>query len=157
MNRSAAILSILVFLATPWAAGCTTYIQTQPYATEVATSTQQRASSPFAAVPLLGELTRTVVYGEIWERSQLSKRDRSLITIAALQALYRDQLRGHLNRGLENGLTQEEIQEVIVHVSFYTGWPTGVNASRMAGDVFRERDLPASPPASPWVESGDSQ
>ena len=90
---------------------------------------------------MLGELTSTVVYGEIWERSQLSKRDRSLVTIAALQALYRDQLRGHLNRGLENGLTQEEIQEVIVHVSFYTGWPTGVNASRMAGEVFRERGL----------------
>ena len=157
MDRSAAILSILAFLATPWAAGCTADGQTQPDAAGVATSTQQRAGSPFAAVPLLGELTSTVVYGEIWERSQLSKRDRSLITIAALQALYRDQLRGHLNRGLENGLTQEEIQEVIVHVSFYTGWPTGVNASRMAGEVFQERGLPASPPASPWVESRDSQ
>jgi len=156
MNRSAAILSILTFLATPWATGCTTDGQTEPDATEVATSTQQQAGSTFA-VPLLRELTRTVVYGEIWERSQLSKRDRSLITIAAQQALYRDSLQTHLNLGLENGLTQEEIQEVIVHVSFYAGLPTGFFAARMAGEVFLERGLPASPPASPWVESGDSQ
>ena len=81
--------------------GCTADGQTPPGATEVATSTQQPAGSPFAAVPLLGELTSTVVYGEIWERSQLSKRDRSLVTIALFRALYRDQLRGHLNRGLE--------------------------------------------------------
>ena len=157
MSRSTVIFLILVFLTAPWTAGCTAGGQTPSGAPDVATSTQPQADSPLAAVPLLGELTRTVVYGEIWERPQLSKRDRSLITIAALQALYRDQLRGHINRGLENGLTQEEIQEVIVHVSFYTGWPTGVNASRMAGEVFRERGLPASSPASTWVESGDPQ
>ena len=157
MKRSVAILSVLAFLATPWVSGCAADGQTSPGAAEIATSTQQPAGGTFAAVPLLGELTNSVVYGEIWERPQLSKRDRSLITIAALQALSRDQLQGHLNRGLENGLTQEEIQEVIVHVSFYTGWPGGVNASRMAGDVFRERGLPASPPASPWVEPSETQ
>ena len=154
MNRTAAFLSIL---AVVWVAGCTADGQTPPDTAEVAPSTPPPTGGTFAAVPLLGELTSTVVYGEIWERPQLSKRDRSLVTIAALQALYRDQLRGHINRGLENGLTQEEIQEVIVHVSFYTGWPTGVNASRMAGEVFRERGLPASQPAAPWVESSDAQ
>ena len=156
MKRSTALLSILAFLATPWVAGCAADGQTPTNATEEATPTPRPAVGTFDAVPLLGELTTSVVYGEVWERPQLSKRDRSLVTIAALQALYRDQLRGHINRGLENGLTQEEIQEVILHVSFYMGWPTGVNASRMAGEIFQERGLPFSPPASPWVESGDS-
>jgi 4-carboxymuconolactone decarboxylase len=81
-----------------------------------------------------------VLFGDIWERSVLSKRDRSLITIAALTVLYRtDQLQGHIARGLDNGLTEEEIIEAVTQMAFYGGWPTGVNAARVARLVFAER------------------
>ena len=95
----------------------------------------------YAGSPYLGELRNSLVYGEIWERPQLSKRDRSLITIAVLQALTREELTIHIPRGLDNGLTPEEISEIILHVTFYTGWPTGVKASTIAASVFEERGL----------------
>ena len=63
-------------------------------------------------VPKLIDLSESVLYGDVWERPGLSKRDRSLITVAALVALYRgDQLRGHIERALANGVTREEIGE----------------------------------------------
>jgi 4-carboxymuconolactone decarboxylase len=78
----------------------------------------------------------------IWSRPGLSPRDRSMITIAVAQAaLASDQLRGHLGRALNNGLTPEEITEVITHVTLYAGWPTGVNAANIAGEVFTERNV----------------
>ncbi len=90
--------------------------------------------------PKLAELTADVVFGDIWEREALSKRDRSLITVAVLTALYRtDQLRGHIGRALDNGVTKEEIAEVIVHMAFYAGWPTAANAVRVAQEVYAER------------------
>ena len=96
-----------------------------------------------AVAPKLADLTETVLFGDVWERAQLSKRDRSLITVAVLTALYRtDQLRGHIGRALDNGVTREEIGEAITHVAFYAGWPTGVNAAQVAGQVFAERGQP---------------
>ena len=90
--------------------------------------------------PKLAELSENVLFGDVWERPQLSKRDRSLITITSLIALYRtDQLRGHLNRALENGVTKEEIGEVITHMAFYSGWPTAANAVKVANEVFESR------------------
>jgi 4-carboxymuconolactone decarboxylase len=87
--------------------------------------------------PRLIELTESVVYGDIWERPGLSKRDRSLITVAALVAMYRgDQLSGHLERALANGVTREEIGEVITHMAFYAGWPCAMTAGRIARQVF---------------------
>jgi 4-carboxymuconolactone decarboxylase len=87
--------------------------------------------------PRLIELTESVVYGDIWERPGLSKRDRSLITVAALVAMYRgDQLSGHLERALANGVTREEIGEIITHLAFYAGWPTAMTAGRIAKKVF---------------------
>ena len=89
--------------------------------------------------PHLAELSADVLFGDVWERPGLSKRDRSLITIAMLTALYRtDQLRGHLRRALDNGVTKEEIGEVITHVAFYGGWPTAANAVQVAKQVFDE-------------------
>ena len=89
--------------------------------------------------PRLIELTESVVYGDIWERPGLSKRDRSLITVAALVAMYRgDQLTGHLERALANGVTPEEIGELITHLAFYAGWPTAMSAGRIAKRVFDE-------------------
>jgi 4-carboxymuconolactone decarboxylase len=87
--------------------------------------------------PKLVELTDNVLFGDIWERQQLSKRDRSLITVAALIALHRpDQLRSHLARALTNGVKKEELIEVITHLAFYSGWPTAMTAVTIAKEVF---------------------
>jgi 4-carboxymuconolactone decarboxylase len=90
--------------------------------------------------PKFAELTDTVLFGDVWERPELSKRDRSLITVSVLTALYRtEQLRGHVGRALDNGVTREEIIEAITHVAFYAGWPVGVNAVQVANQVFEDR------------------
>ncbi|MCE2462632.1 MAG: carboxymuconolactone decarboxylase family protein [Dehalococcoidia bacterium] len=89
--------------------------------------------------PHLAELSADVLFGDVWERPGLSKRDRSLITVATLTALYRtDQLRGHIRRALDNGVTRDEIGEIITHMAFYGGWPTGANAAQVAKEVFDE-------------------
>jgi 4-carboxymuconolactone decarboxylase len=88
-------------------------------------------------MPRLGELTRELVYGDIWERFGLSKRDRSLITIAMLTAMYRtNQIRSHMRRALANGVAKDEIGEVLMHMAFYAGWPCAVNAFEVAKEVF---------------------
>ena len=87
--------------------------------------------------PKLADVTADVLFGDVWERPGLSKRDRSLITVATLVALYRtDQLRGHIRRALDNGVTKDEIGEVITHMAFYSGWPTAANAVQVAKQVF---------------------
>jgi 4-carboxymuconolactone decarboxylase len=102
------------------------------------------SSSPLerirAVVPKLVDLTERVLFGDVWERPGLSKRDRSLITCAALVALQRpDQLRGHLERALGNGVTKDELSELITHLAFYSGWPTAVTAATIAKEVFDKR------------------
>lgn len=83
--------------------------------------------------PKLIEMTETVVYGDVWERPGLSKRDRSLITVAALIAMRaRDQLPGHLDRAIANGVTLDEIGEVITHLALYAGWPAAMTAGQLA-------------------------
>ncbi len=104
-------------------------------------STPKSASSARAEVrqvaPRLIELSETVLYGDVWERPGLSKRDRSLVTVAALIAMYRgDQLPVHLERALANGVTREEIGEVVTHLAFYAGWPAAMTAGRVAKQVF---------------------
>lgn len=91
-------------------------------------------------VPKLIDLSEKVLYGDVWERPGLSKRDRSLITVAALVAMYRgDQLKGHLERALANGVTKDEIGELITHMAFYAGWPTAMTAARIATKVFEAK------------------
>jgi 4-carboxymuconolactone decarboxylase len=98
----------------------------------------QAAIGDFA--PKLAELTDNVLYGDVWERRELSKRDRSLVTVAALIALNRpDQLRSHLARARENGVTQEELIETITHLAFYAGWPNAVTAIGVAREVFGQK------------------
>ena len=90
--------------------------------------------------PRLIELTETLVYPDIWERPGLSKRDRSLITVAALIAMYRpDQLKGHTERALANGVTHAEIGELITHLAFYAGWPSAMSAAKVVKQVFEEK------------------
>ena len=98
-------------------------------------SATQRMIGDFA--PKLVELTDDVLFGDIWERPGLSKRDRSLITVAALVSLYRtEQMAFHLGRALENGVTKDELIEVITHLAFYAGWPNAMTAIGTAKSVF---------------------
>jgi 4-carboxymuconolactone decarboxylase len=98
------------------------------------------AKSPFADVaPALAEITDNVLFGDVWKRPGLSPRDRSLITVASLISLYRvNELPFHLKRALENGVTREELAEVITHLAFYAGWPTAATATGIARRVFEE-------------------
>ena len=91
--------------------------------------------------PKLAELTDDVLFGDIWARDQLSPRDRSLITCAALLTNgSTDQLRSHLAIGLQNGLTHSELTEAITHLAFYAGWPRAMSAITVARDVFSDAD-----------------
>lgn len=90
-----------------------------------------------ANFPKLVQMTNEVAYGDIWERPGLSKRDRSLITVAALTALGRpEQLRTHLERALGNGVTKEEIAELVTHMAIYAGWPAAMAAAHIATDLY---------------------
>ncbi len=102
------------------------------------TRPSQRAIGDFA--PKLADLTDNVLYGDVWERPELSKRDRSLVTVAALIAMNRpDQLRSHLVKARENGVKQEEVIETITHLAFYAGWPNAVSAVAVAKEVFEKK------------------
>jgi 4-carboxymuconolactone decarboxylase len=91
--------------------------------------------------PKLMALTDDLLFGDIWERPGLSKRDRSLITVTALVALYRtEQLPFHLKRALENGVTQDELVEAITHLAFYTGWPNAMTAINLAKQIVEQAE-----------------
>ena len=112
-----------------------TVAQTPP---KPGTSAAQRLMGDVA--PKLAELTDGVLFGDVWERPQLSKRDRSLVTVSALIAMNRpDQLRSHLARARENGVSEEELVEAITHLAFYAGWPSAVTAVSVAKEVFQKK------------------
>jgi 4-carboxymuconolactone decarboxylase len=98
--------------------------------------------SPFDDIaPVLGRYTKEVLFGDVWERPRLSKRDRSLITVATLVALYRiNELPFHLRRALENGVTRDEFVELITHLAFYAGWPRASSAIGIARRAFEGAD-----------------
>ena len=88
--------------------------------------------------PKLVEITEKVLFGDVWERPQLSKRDRSLITCAALVALGKtEQMSFHFPRAIENGVTQEELVELITHLAFYAGWPSAMSAATKAKELLK--------------------
>lgn len=114
--------------------------QPAPAATTEPTRAQQLMGD---IAPALADLTDRVLYAEVWERTQLTPRDRSLVTISALIAMNRpDQLRSHLARGRDNGVTKEEAIEAITHLAFYSGWPTAVTAVGIAREVFEGERTP---------------
>ncbi|WP_343728271.1 carboxymuconolactone decarboxylase family protein [Duganella sp.] len=79
--------------------------------------------------PKLAELTDRILFDDIWQRAVLSPRERSLVTVAALVALYRlEQLPFHLHRARDNGVSREELAELMTHLAFYSGWPTAASA-----------------------------
>jgi 4-carboxymuconolactone decarboxylase len=85
-----------------------------------------------ALAPKFAQLSDDVLFADVWERPQLSKRDRSLITVAALMALYRlEQLPFHLERAQDNGLSREELAEAVTHLAFYAGWPAAASAMNL--------------------------
>ena len=104
----------------------------------------EKPRNPFSDVaPALADYTDDVLFGDVWKRPQLSPRDRSLVTVATLVALYRtNELPHHVRRALDNGVTREEIAEVITHLAFYAGWPTAATAVGIARKVFAEAERP---------------
>jgi 4-carboxymuconolactone decarboxylase len=87
--------------------------------------------------PKLVELTDDVLFADVWERNELSKRDRSLITVASLlTGGNAEQLKSHLNLAKQNGLSEEELIEAITHLAFYAGWPKAMSAMMVAKEVF---------------------
>jgi 4-carboxymuconolactone decarboxylase len=91
--------------------------------------------------PKLIDLTDNVLFGDVWERPGLSKRDRSLITCAALVAMNRtEQQTGHFTRAINNGVKKEELIELITHLAFYSGWPTAMSAANVAKKVLEGGD-----------------
>jgi 4-carboxymuconolactone decarboxylase len=99
-------------------------------------STPKNPLADFA--PKLVEITEKVLFGDMWERPQLSKRDRSLITCAALLALGKtEQMNFHFPRAIENGVTEDELIELITHLSFYAGWPSAMSAATKAKELFK--------------------
>ncbi len=82
-----------------------------------------------------------MLFADVWERPGLSQRDRSLITVATLVALYRtNELPFHLGRALENGVSKDELIELITHLAFYAGWPNAMTAIIAAKDVFAKAE-----------------
>lgn len=118
--------------------------QTNP-APSASAPVQPAPAQPSRAQQLFGDINRKfaqltddVLFGDIWARPGLSRRDRSLVTVSALIAMNRpDQLRSHLALARDNGLTEAELIEAITHLAFYTGWPSAVTATQVAKEVFR--------------------
>src|ERR1700744_6406749 len=106
------------------------------------TNTSSVARNAFGDIaPALADYTDRVLFGDVWERPGLSPRDRSLITVASLIALYRtNELPFHLKKALDNGIRRDELIEVITHLAFYSGWPTASSALSIARRVFEKPD-----------------
>ena len=89
--------------------------------------------------PKLVEYTDNVLFGDVWEGKELSPRERSLITVAALvTGEHSGQLKYHLARAKDNGLTEAELVGVITHLAFYTGWPRAMTAIMIAKEMFKK-------------------
>jgi 4-carboxymuconolactone decarboxylase len=95
--------------------------------------------------PHLAEITDEVLFGDVWQDTALSPRDRSLVTVASLISLYRvNEMPFHFRKALENGLTRDEIIGAITHLAFYAGWPPAMTALKIARKVFEESNGAAS-------------
>ena len=141
MNKLAAhgLATVVMF-----AAGASAMAQGTPVAPTrpaPAASTQQTRAQQLMGdiAPKLAELTDNVLFGDVWARPGLSRRDRSLVTVSALIALNRpDQLRSHIALARQNGVEEEEIVEAITQLAFYAGWPNAIAAVSVAREVFKK-------------------
>lgn len=92
-----------------------------------------------AFAPKFAELNDDVLFGEVWSReTELSPRDRSLITCSSLMTQGASQLEAHLKLAKENGVTKEEIVEMITHLAFYAGWPKAWSAFNLAKEIYED-------------------
>ena len=90
-----------------------------------------------AFTPQLAEFVETPLFDTVWADPALSKRDRSLVTVAVLVALGRqNELGAHLRRAVDNGLTKAEISAAITHLAFYAGFPAAIDASAIAAKTL---------------------
>jgi 4-carboxymuconolactone decarboxylase len=131
----ASAIAVLVGMSSP------AQTQQTKEAPAMAKTGQTRAQQLMGDIaPKLADLTDNVLFGDVWERPGLAKRDRSLVTISALIAMNRlDQLRSHLALARQNGVTETEIVEAITHLAFYAGWPNAVSAVAVAREVFAQK------------------
>lgn len=114
--------------------------------------------------PALEKYRETVVLGDLWKRPQLSARDRSIVTLAALIARNQTvELAHYLNLALASGVKPAEISEIVTHLAFYTGWANAMSAVSVAKDVFAARKIASdqlaavSPALSPINEAAESE
>lgn len=143
MNKSIATwitVSVMATLAAPASPACAQQATQQTAQAPAQATPQTTAQRLFGDVnPKLAQLTDDVLFGDVWKRPGLSPRDRSLATVSALIAMNRpDQLRSHLKRARDNGLSEAELIEAITHLAFYAGWPSAVTASVVAKEVFQK-------------------
>lgn len=132
--------------ATVWMENVSQEEYGMPLRDQSSSSSSAQPAQPTAAQRLIGdfspklvELTDDVLFGDVWARPQLSPRDRSLVTVSALIAMNRpDQLRSHLARARENGVTHEELVETITHLAFYAGWPSAITAASVAKEELQQ-------------------
>jgi 4-carboxymuconolactone decarboxylase len=89
--------------------------------------------------PALADYSDKVLFGDVWERPGLSKRDRSMITVAGLVAMYRtNELPHHVQRALDNGVARDELVELVTHLAFYAGWPAASTAVSILRKAFQD-------------------
>ena len=97
---------------------------------------------------LIQDLVTRYCFGEVWGRELLSRKVRSMLTIAMLAALGRDnEIRAHIRGALNNGVSKEEIGEVLLHAAIYAGVPAGVSGFRCASEVFAQLDAEVGAPS----------
>ena len=141
MNTRVTLCLATIAMLTAGASTALAQASPAPPSAPAASTPQTRAQQLMGDIaPKLAELTDTVLFGDVWARPQLSQRDRSLVTVSALIAMNRpDQLRSHLARARQNGLTEEELIEAITHLAFYAGWPNAISAVGVAREVFAKK------------------
>ncbi len=95
----------------------------------------QKAFGEFA--PEFVHFTDDVLFGQVWPRTELSPKERSLVTVSVLAAVgASEQLTYHLGLAKQNGNTETELKEAITHIAFYAGWPRAMSAMTVAKQVF---------------------
>ncbi|OAN75954.1 hypothetical protein A8B82_16290 [Sulfitobacter sp. EhC04] len=92
----------------------------------------------YEAIPEFNRLRNEVLWGDVWKQTELSLRDRSLVTCAILGALGKtSELEYHMGLGIENGLTPDELRGLVVQLAIYSGWPNGVAAAKAGLAIFK--------------------
>jgi 4-carboxymuconolactone decarboxylase len=138
MRPVAAILTALLFGSPVQAKEENTMAQSQQALSRTAIE---------AVAPGLDQFTQDRLLGEVWNRSGLDARDRSIITLAALIARNQTiELPFYLNRALDSGVKSSEISEIITHLAFYAGWSNAMAGVAAAKDVFAARNISADHP-----------